>query len=50
MNMIGHFVAGPIWVCVKVYDCCEQFFAGTLIHVNSLEYVCGARFFTTDCA
>jgi hypothetical protein len=35
--------------CVKVANCCDPFFAGTLTRVNSLEHVC-EFIFTTDCA
>jgi hypothetical protein len=36
----GHFGVGPLWVCVKVANCCDQSYAGTLTHVKSLEHVC----------
>jgi hypothetical protein len=39
MGLSGHFGAGPLWACMKVVDCCDPFFAGTLTHINSLEYV-----------
>jgi hypothetical protein len=28
-----------LWACVKVDNCCDPFCAGTLTHVNLLEYV-----------
>jgi hypothetical protein len=40
MGMSGHFGVGPLWVCVKVANCCDQSYAGTLTHVKSLEHVC----------
>jgi hypothetical protein len=42
--MIGHFGAGPIWACVKVDECCNPSFSGTLTHIKSPEHVCECVF------
>jgi hypothetical protein len=33
MDMIRHVSAGPLWTCVKVADCCDPSFAGTLTKI-----------------
>jgi hypothetical protein len=39
MGMSGHMNAGLLRECVKVADCCDPFFIGTLTCVKSLEMV-----------
>jgi hypothetical protein len=37
MGMSGHKSVGPLRACVKVVDCCDPSFAGTLTHVKMIE-------------
>jgi hypothetical protein len=43
MGMIGHFGVGPIWACVKLDNCCDPSYTGTLTHVKLLENIWCAR-------
>jgi hypothetical protein len=44
LDMSGHFGACLIWACVKVDECCDPSFIGTLTRVKSLENVYSACF------
>jgi hypothetical protein len=37
MGMSGHKSVGPLRACVKVVDCCDPSFAGTITHVKMIE-------------
>jgi hypothetical protein len=37
MGLSGHVSGGPFMACVKVDNCCDPFFAGTLTCAKSLE-------------
>ncbi len=39
MGMIGHCGAGPIWACMKVDDCCDPFFVGTLTCIKMIKTI-----------
>jgi hypothetical protein len=47
-GMSGHESAGPLTACVKVADCCDPSFAGTVTCVKSLETFCESSFATVS--
>jgi hypothetical protein len=44
LGMIGYVDTGPLWICVKVDDCCDPSSTSTITHVKLLENDCRARF------
>jgi hypothetical protein len=44
----GHECAGPLRACVKVADCCDPSFTGTLTCVKSLETLVENAFATVS--